>query len=150
MDAGDYKTVEEWQLFGDPSMRIANRSQLAPLTPEPPEGPDSGRRRRSYEYTAVTTDPENDEIYYLFDWGDGNYSGWLGPYASGETVTASYTWEDRGDYAIRVKAKDERGELSDWSDPLPISLPKPFERPLLLFLEQLFGWMAHVFTGLPR
>jgi hypothetical protein len=33
-----------------------------------------------------------DEIYYLFDWGDGTDIGWLGPYDSVDTVTASHTW----------------------------------------------------------
>lgn len=145
MDAADYKTVEEWQLFGDPSLQIADRSQQSPGAPEPPEGPSSGRHWRTYDYTATAADPEGDDVYYLFDWGDGNYSGWMGPYQSGESVTASYSWESRGEYAIRVKAKDEHNQMSDWSDPLPVSMPKPVGRPIVQLMEQLFGWLTPVF-----
>lgn len=141
MDAADYKTVEEWQLFGDPSLRIADRSQQPPETPQPPQGPSSGRRWRSYEYTASTTDPEGDDVYYLFDWGDGTYSGWLGPYESGETITASYSWGARGDYRIRVMAKDDSGQLSEWSDPMPVEMPKA-SSPLLQMLDMLLGWLT--------
>jgi len=31
-------------------------------------------------------------------------SGWIGPYISGETVTANHTWNKRGSYEIKVKA----------------------------------------------
>jgi hypothetical protein len=39
-------------------------------------------------------------------------------------VETSYIWTDKGDYEIRVKAKDEHGVQSEWSDPLPISMAK--------------------------
>ncbi len=61
---------------------------------------------------------------YLFDWGDEKFSGWVGPYNSGQTAEASHKWNGKGDYEIRVKAKDDHGVQSDWSDPLPISMPK--------------------------
>ncbi|MCD6108537.1 MAG: hypothetical protein J7J89_03585, partial [Thermoplasmata archaeon] len=57
------------------------------------------------------------------DWGDGTNSGWLGPYNSGETVEASHSWSEKGEYSIKVKAKDINGLESEWSDPLVISMP---------------------------
>jgi hypothetical protein len=133
MDAYDHKTVEEWQPFGDPSLSIAAESQ-PPLKPATPSGPTSGTAGVEYTYSSSTTDPDGDKIYYLFDWGDGEYSGWLGPYYSGGTVEASHIWEEKGDYQIRVKAKDEHGAQSEWSDPLSISMPKSVFLPR--FLEQ--------------
>jgi hypothetical protein len=100
-----------------------------PETPERPSGPTSGKINVEYTYTARTVDPDGDEIYYLFDWGDGTNSGWLGPYNSGETISVSHRWEELGNYQIRVKAKDVFGEESDWSDPLPISMPLPLLSP---------------------
>jgi len=97
---------------------------------EPPEKPDkpSGETRGTvgveYTYTSSTTDVNGDQIYYNFSWGDGAYSGWIGPLESGETVEASHTWNKRGNYEIKVMAKDEHGLKSVWSDPLPISMPK--------------------------
>jgi hypothetical protein len=123
MDGTDYKTIEEWQLFGDPSLSIASES-LAPEKPQVPNGPNSGKINEEYTYNTSTIDPEDDSIYYLFDWGNGEFSGWIGPYESGEIVQASYIWTEKGDYQIRVKAKDEHGSMSDWSDPLPIIIPK--------------------------
>ncbi|MCK5458540.1 MAG: PKD domain-containing protein, partial [Thermoplasmatales archaeon] len=122
MDAMDYKTVEEWQPFGDPTLAIGGDSQ-APLKPEDLNGPTSGKINVEHTYTASTTDPEGDKLQYLFDWGDGEFS-WVGPYNSGATAQASHTWTEEGDYEIRVKAKDDHGVQGEWSDPLPITMPR--------------------------
>ena len=123
MDDVDYKTIEEWQPFGDPTLAIGEESQ-APLKPEDLNGPTSGKINVEHTYTASTTDPEGDKLYYLFEWGDGEFSGWVGSYNSGSTAQASHTWTEEGDYEIRVKAKDDHGVQSDWSDPLPITMPR--------------------------
>jgi hypothetical protein len=68
--------------------------------------------------------------------GDGTSSGWLGPYTSGEKVEATHIWEEQGTYKIRVKAKDVHGEVSPWSDPLSITVPKS-KSIHLSFLEKL-------------
>jgi Peptidase family C25/PKD domain len=122
MDEIDYITVEESQPFGDPSLAIAERS----LAPEKPTitGQSSGKTGVEYTYNASTTDPNGDQIYYLFDWGDGSNSEWIGPIDSGETANAPHIWEEKGNYEIKVKAKDEYGLESEWSDPLPINMPK--------------------------
>ena len=86
----------------------------------------------SYTYTSSASDPDADNIYYLFSWGDGTDSGWIGPYASGQIVSESHVWDSKGSFSVKVKAKDDPngdGDLSDgsesvWSDPLPIIMPK--------------------------
>jgi hypothetical protein len=60
--------------------------------------------------------------------------GWLGPYNSGETCSASHTWDERGGYEIKVIAKDINDACSIWSDPLPITMPKSKQ---LSFIERL-------------
>jgi len=122
MRGTDYKTIEEWQCFGDPTLAIASES-LVPETPNAPHGPSSGKINIEYAYNVSTTDPEGNQIYYFFDWGDGKPSGWIGPYESGENAEVAHTWVEKGSYQIRVKAKDEHGAMSGWSDPLPISVP---------------------------
>ena len=117
MDGGDHKSIEEWQLLGDPSLAIADES-LPPLKPGTPVGPDSGGINTEYTYSTSTTDPENDNVYYWFDWGDGENSGWLGPYDSGDSIETSYTWTTKGDFNVTVRSKDIHGSLSEWSDPL--------------------------------
>jgi hypothetical protein len=75
-------------------------------------------------------DPDTDNLYYWFDWGDGSNSDWLGPYKSGETITTTYTWESEGTYQVKVKTLDilgaetDYGIESEWSDPLSVSMPR--------------------------
>jgi hypothetical protein len=127
-----------------------------PNKPSTPVGTIMGKARVLYSYTSVVTDPDGDKVYYLFDWGDGSDSGWIGPVNSGESVEDEHGWSSRGNYVIRVKAKDEYGVESPWSDPLPISMPKMglsikqicveiLERLMerFPFLEQLF--LSHPF-----
>ncbi len=92
-----------------------------PEIPSEPDGPSEGIVGVEYTFDTSTTDPEGDDVYYLFDWGDGTNSGWQGPYASGAIVDASHTWIEIGDYEIRAKAHDGRRE-SDWSEPHTITI----------------------------
>jgi len=106
-----------------------------PSKPAKPSGPTSGKAGEEYAYSTSTTDPDGDQVWYKWDWGDGADSGWLGPYNSSDTVTASHTWDEKRSYEIKVKAKDMHGEESPWSDPLAISMPK--NKAINLFLERL-------------
>ena len=122
-DIVDLLTILQNHLFGDPSLQIADQSQ-PPMKPNPPLGPSEGTIRVEYDFTAVTTDQDNDELYYLFDWGDDTTSDWIGPFESGEECTASHTWNTKDTYQVKVRAKDSNGVQSEWSDPLPITMPK--------------------------
>lgn len=99
-----------------------------PATPAAPNGPDDGIINIEYDFTAATSDPESNQIYYWFDWDDGTNSGWLGPYASGALATASHEWDTGGDYDITVKAKDDLGAESDVSPAHTITI---VEGPIL-------------------
>jgi len=99
-----------------------NIGNKPPKTPDSPEGPDEGVTDVEYKFTAVTSDPEGDDVYYYIEWGDDTNSGWIGPYESGEPGEAFHAWSDPGDYDIRVKAKDVYGEVSNWSTPKPIKI----------------------------
>ncbi len=123
MDEIDYITVEEFQPFGDPSLQIAFYSN-PPNKPDTPDGPSNGKIDVEYTYNSSTIDPDGDIVFYKFDWGDGTYSEWAGPYNSGQKVSFSHTWNKQGTYNIKVVAKDIHGVLSNWSDPLSISMPK--------------------------
>jgi len=122
-DIVDLLTILQNHLFGDPSLQIDDPSQ-PPIKPNPPLGPSEGTIRVEYDFIAVTTDPENDELYYLFDWGDDTTSDWIGPFESGEECTVSHTWNAKDTYQVKVRAKDINGVQSEWSDPLFISMPK--------------------------
>ena len=110
----------------------------APLKPDPPTGPTSGHVRNVYTYYATTIDPDGHRIRYEFDWGDGqtSYSGLVN---SGDSGSASHSWRWRGTYQIKVKAVDEWGEESPWSDPLSVSMPRVrfANRPILNIFDKI-------------
>lgn len=141
MDCGDYKTLEAWEPFGDPTLAIAKES-LPPLKPQKPAGPANGKAGEEYTYTTSTTDPEGNQVYYQFDWdssGAHDYSIWYGPFDSGVGIEASHKWNLQGNFEIRVQAKDTNGKISEWSDPLPISMPRTknyVNNQLLKLLQQ--------------
>ena len=87
-------------------------------------GPSSGKIGNEYNYIIMTTDPNNDEVSYYIDWGDGNIDNWTRMLPSGEEYNVSHIWEERGTYVIKVKAKDVYGDESSWSDPLTITMPR--------------------------
>jgi len=91
-----------------------------PMQPMQPYGPVNAIVGVSYQYTTQTIDPDGDQVYYMFDWGNGSYSGWLGPYQSGVNVTVSHSWPSRGIYQVKVKAKDTNNAESIWSSVLNV------------------------------
>ena len=117
-----------------------------PLQPTIPSGPNSGTIHRAYTYNSVTTDPEKDPVYYLFDWGDESEETWLGPFESGETCQVDHTWITEGNYHVRVKAKEIHGLESNWSDILEISMPR--SKPHITLLEEHFPYLLHLFSFL--
>ena len=96
-----------------------------PYKPNIPNGPTNGTIGVNYTYTTNTTDPNGDQMHYWFNWGDGTYSGWIGPFETGENCTATKTWDDVGLFEIKVIAKDIDGHVSVWSNPLLVNIELP-------------------------
>jgi len=109
----------------------------APEIPEKPNGPDKGRPNQELIFSTSTTDADGDEIYYMWRWGDGDYSEWLGPFTSGATVQASHSWESTSNYQVRVKAKDTLDQETEWSEGFIVSITKAKTKNLgfYIFLE---------------
>jgi len=136
-DKRDYCNKFSYNLYGDPSLIYEGITVEG--RPDKPiiSGPTQGTPGKDYTFYSSTSDPDNDDIYYLFSWGDGTNSGWLGPYISGEECNATHTWDKKGKYELKVRVKDVNGLFSDWSDPMSINIPKSkaSNRPFLNFLE---------------
>jgi hypothetical protein len=92
--------------------------------PKRPSGPTNIKAGGTYTYITYYTDPEGDQVYYRWDFGEGVYSDWYGPYDSGETSSATHRFAFGGIYAIKVKARNINGNESDWSDPLVATTPR--------------------------
>lgn len=117
-----------------------------PAKPATPTGQQKGKVGTEYLYRTSTTDPdENETLFYRWDWGDGNFSDWIGPFASGETAFASHAWQTKGNYAVRVMAKDKDNLQSEWSDPLSVTMPAVLGAPLHSFLQWLFETFPNAF-----
>ncbi|HVQ00516.1 MAG TPA: PKD domain-containing protein, partial [Candidatus Thermoplasmatota archaeon] len=129
---------------------FTTQQNLPPGQPNKPSGNASGKIKTLYTYTTSTTDPNGDQVYYNWSWGDGNYSGWLGPFNSGASTSTSHQWTAKGSYSIKVKAKDVFGAESNWSDPLPVTMPQNNvftpPMPLVHFFEWLCARFPHAFT----
>ncbi|UCD13222.1 MAG: hypothetical protein JSW60_06600, partial [Thermoplasmatales archaeon] len=120
-----YYEMFEWgALWGNPDLGMVTAfNNKPPETPSQPDGPTEGVQGKELTYSSSTTDPEGDQIYYMFDWGDNTTSNWVGPYDSGVAGEASHIWADPGEYDIKVKAKDVNDrESDDWSNPLTINI----------------------------
>ena len=122
--------------YGSPSSdgfvyKISSFVNQRPNKPSTPTGPSRGKPNQEYNFSTSASDPDGDQLFYRWDWGDGTYSEWL------DTPEASYTWDTRGFFEVRVIAEDEHGGESDWSDSIPFSTPKIrlISQLLLQFLE---------------
>jgi hypothetical protein len=114
---------EGYNVLGDPSIVLVGSVGVntPPNTPDKPQGPENGETGIEYTFTTTTTDSEDDAIYYMWNWGN-EISDWFGPYQSGETIEIPHSWNVAGQFDIKVKAKDDEGEESKWSETITIDI----------------------------
>jgi hypothetical protein len=124
---------------------IPYQTNMPPETPDAPDGPDTGSTDQEYTFTAVTDDPENDQILYMFDWGDTTYSEWVGPFSSGSEASAKHTYTDVGTFNVLVKAKDTNGGESGWSAAHQIAISEGFAA---LEIQTITGGLFKVKTSI--
>ena len=118
------------------------------LPPSPPDitGDDFGYEGDELEFKAITDDFDGDQIYYKFDWNDGTYSDWLGPYNPGQEIQVKNTWDDAGIYNVKAKAKDDSlEEESDWSYyPIKVEIDPPLMPNIDIIFQPGFGLSVKV------
>jgi hypothetical protein len=84
---------------------------LPPTAPEM-DGKKIASTGETYEITMRSSDPENQNVYYYIDWGDGVIEYWFGPKNSSEFVTFTHKFKQSGLIGITTKAKDSMDEIS--------------------------------------
>ncbi|KYK24763.1 hypothetical protein AYK25_01670 [Thermoplasmatales archaeon SM1-50] len=94
--------------------------------PGPPYGPNEGTVGEEYTFCFdLPMNPECEPYYIIWDWGDGSLSEWSGPYTAGLTVCETHSWDEPGNYEIKIGLKDGV-DNEYWSDPLIITIhPAP-------------------------
>jgi flagellar hook protein FlgE len=150
--SGDYQiTVKakdlNWE--SDWSEPLTILMNTPPATPQKPSGTINGDVGTEYTYTTTTSDPDSDTLYYMWSWGDGNLSGWYGPFDSDVVASASHVWTEKGTYEIKVKAKDEHGAESDWVSmdvkmPTSLGVTNPFMHWLFEHFLHAFPILRHL------
>jgi len=78
-------------------------------------GPTEGKVNIEYDFSFKATDPDRNPVSFFIEWGDGETTGWTMDYNTGEKVTYSHTWSEKGNYTIKAKAKDTFGLEGDWA-----------------------------------
>jgi hypothetical protein len=97
----------------------ADKTNSPPYKPNTPTGPTQAKKGEGQTYSVSPknpADPDNDKVTYLFDWGDGDDSGWL------DKTSLLHNWDSEGDFNIKIKVKDGHGSESEWSDPLLVRI----------------------------
>ncbi len=119
---------------------------LSTMKPDVPmiNGPTSGKPGIEYNFTFKSVDPDEDDLYYYIEWGDGDVEEWIGPKASDEDVIVSHTWSENDNYTIRAKVKDVYDMESDWGE-LTITIPRN-----KAVYNLLFQWLLERFPLLER
>jgi hypothetical protein len=119
-------------------------SQHEPPSPPVIDGPTQGKAGIAYLYTFVSTNPDENNVFYWIEWGDGSQIEWAGPYTAGQLMTNNHTFIQKGAYTIKAKAKDIDGVESDWTT-LQVTMPKTGSLLFNSFLQQLFRQLPNVF-----
>jgi len=101
---------------------VCMKTNTQPDSPNVPNGASTGYHGSSYFYSTSGIDPDGDNLFYQFNWGDTILSSWLGPYPSGEVVQTSYTWDAPGNYLVKARVKDIYGLQSSWSGVLAVDM----------------------------
>ncbi len=132
----------EWSSPNPIDSMITGSNNQQPLAPTI-NGPTSGRTGIEYDFTFIITDPNEDDIYYYVDWGDGNTEEWDGPYKSGYQASVSHTWSSNSIFIIKVKAKDIYGSEGPWGI-LKVNIPRSksaLNRPLFNLFTRFTGFL---------
>ena len=96
------------KIFDDyPGELILTEVELPPSQPGI-EGATIGKTDTPYTYHLSSEDPEEDEIQYVVNWGDGT-EGCSDFCVSGETAHLSHSWDTQGTYVIRAEVRDKKG-----------------------------------------
>jgi len=110
-------TQSQWSQDFYVEINGTESTNTAPLAPAQVQGEDMCVTGQTYRYNTSTTDPEGDDMYYIFFWGtNSNNVDVVGPYSSGELVSIEHTWSEEGIYDVVAYATDVNEAMSNASE----------------------------------
>ena len=98
------------------AVTITDTVNVPPENPPSPMGSDTGFVGTVYDFSDLAVDRNGDRVRLQFDWGDGDTFDWSALVAESTSVTMSHRWLEPGEYSVVVRAMDERGLMSGWSE----------------------------------
>jgi len=113
--------VYELNLLGDPTVaiRLPGENNTPPIKPDAPDV--SSHLLSLYTFSISTTDPESDNVSYIWRVDGVNVSNWTKYYKSGEIAKKTLLIES-GNHSIQVKARDIFWAESEWSNTTPVTV----------------------------
>ncbi len=149
-DPGDMElsTTYYWQIVAEDSQGESATGTIWHFTTEaesnaPPTRPEiygspQGPPGVELCWLFVSRDFDEHQVRYIIDWGDGN-SEETDYYPQGNAVEACHTYEELGEYSIKIHAEDEKG-LAGLEKTFTISIQnsRSVYHPLLLRLFERF------------
>jgi hypothetical protein len=78
------------------------------------KGPMFPKPGETYTWTFYAHDPDNDNVSYYIEWGDGQVTNWSNFYPSQLSIRFNHTFYSKHIAWIRAKAKDIYDYESDW------------------------------------
>jgi len=108
------------------------------------EGLTEGDAGTEYVYKFSSIDPDRNPIQFYVDWGDGTTDNWSYEQASGQRIWLYHTWENKGTYTIKAKARDVVGLESNWST-MEVTMPLSYEPPHYPFITWLLERFPNAF-----
>jgi hypothetical protein len=122
------------------SNTIVDIENEPPNKPDLPQGPTEITRKTICSYQTSSIDPNGDQLYYFFDWGDDSIS-YSGPHKSGETGNALHEWTEQGTYKLKVGVFDSDAKWSGWSDILTITVSGKKTKDYTIYLDFLYNFL---------
>jgi hypothetical protein len=89
------------------------------FVPYAPMGPNTGNTGEDLEYKYYTMAVDTS---WKFDWGDGSFSDWITVGESDTYISDTHSWDEEGEYYVRVRYRDIYLVQSDWSPSLTLTI----------------------------
>jgi hypothetical protein len=85
-------------------------------------GPNNCVIGEKYSYNLSNSNPKNENLYYIIDWG--NEETTYGPFSSNKVIAVNHTWNEKGSYDVKTISISDNYEISEWSDPISVEIKK--------------------------
>jgi hypothetical protein len=123
--------------------RVQTLTTVTDTAPHAPtiQGSTEGKVNTPIPYAFTFFDPENDNLSYYINWGDGQNTSWVGPGSLQGGLVVDHIYTKRGSYTITAKTMDIYG-LESSVGTLQVTMPVDVSSPMF---HWFFARFPHAF-----